>query len=155
MPAPDPNSGLYVLLLEVVAPTSVRVGALGTLDFPAGTCLYVGSARRNLRQRVERHLAATKKVRWHVDYLTTHPGVRVVGAVLVTGSKATECGLNRKVGRGVAGAVPLPRFGASDCRAKCPAHLWWREEAVSLEEVAAMVGGTTLGPPIGPDRPPW
>jgi Uri superfamily endonuclease len=140
----DPNSGLYVVVLQIQARLCVDVGALGPLQFDAGTCLYVGSARRNLRQRVARHLAATKRVRWHVDYLTTNPGVRVVGAVVVTGASLSECVLNQSLGASLDGAVPVPRFGNSDCRAHCPAHLWWHGGLVSLEDVAALVPAAQL-----------
>lgn len=51
----------YPLFIEVTAPVRVRVGRLGTFDFPAGLEAYTGSALRNLEARVSRHLARAKK----------------------------------------------------------------------------------------------
>ncbi len=135
------NAGVYVLVLEFRDPVRVRVGALGFLHFEAGSYLYVGSARRNLRQRVARHLAVAKRVRWHIDYLTTHPGVRVVGAVMVQNMSLTECNLAKKIGLDLDGTVPVPAVGMSDCRNRCPAHLWWRRRPTTLDEVVAVLPG--------------
>jgi Uri superfamily endonuclease len=121
------DSGLYLLLLEVAAPVVVTVGRLGTYDFPAGRYVYVGSARRGLRARAERHLRREKPLRWHIDYLTTHPGVRTIGAVLVPAPprRLTECRLVQGVRRAHGARAVVARFGAGDCRAGCAAHLWW------------------------------
>ena len=131
----DANAGVYVLVLEIPATLIITVGALGTQYFEAGGYLYAGSARKNLRQRVARHLAATKRLHWHVDYLTMCPGVIVVGAVLVPGTSLSECDLAKKIGMDLDRTVPVPGFGMSDCRNRCPAHLWWRRKPVSLDEV--------------------
>ena len=131
------NSGLYVLVMRLRAADSIEVGALGRFQFPAGWYLYTGSASRNLHQRVERHWSLQKKVRWHVDYLSTAPDLEPVGAVLVPQDpKLTECQLNRAVENLVAGSVLAPGFGASDCQAGCPAHLWFSLTPVSLLAVA-------------------
>ena len=130
-----------MLVLEFPDAVRVRVGALGFLHFDAGSYLYVGSARRNLRQRVARHLATTKRVRWHIDYLTTRPGVRVVGAVMVQNLSLAECDLAKKIGLDLDGTVPVPGVGMSDCRNRCPAHLWWRRRPTTLDEVVAVLPG--------------
>jgi len=38
----------YQLVIEVRAPVRCSVGRLGVVDFPSGTYVYTGSARRNL-----------------------------------------------------------------------------------------------------------
>ena len=108
----------YQLLIELARPARVRVGALGTFDFPAGRYVYTGSARRGLEARIARHLApaAAKRLRWHIDWLLAHPAARIVR---VRRSRLPECALNRRAG----GAVVAPGFGASDCRAGCGSHL--------------------------------
>ena len=68
-----PNSGLYVLVIELVEHARIRVGALADLDLEPGWYVYTGSARRNLRQRVERHRRPKNRIRWHIDYQTSHP----------------------------------------------------------------------------------
>jgi len=145
-----PAGGLYVLLVELRATCSLQVGALGTFTLPAGMYLYTGSARRGLRARVARHLAAEKSLRWHMDYLTTAPGTRRLGAVMfpVTVPVAPprqagngplcECELNRRAGALAGGVAPVPGFGASDCRAGCPAHLWYTGRHLSLDDLAEL-----------------
>jgi Uri superfamily endonuclease len=94
----------------------VQVGRRGEFEFPAGTYLYTGSARRNFEARLARHARTAKTLRWHIDYLLGAPGVRITK---VLRSRQAECGLNRAS----AGQVVVPGFGASDCRAGCGAHL--------------------------------
>ncbi len=106
----------YQLVIELTAPVRLRIGRLGGFDFPAGRYVYTGSARRNLAARVARHLSKSKRLRWHVDYLLASGKARVTGVRL---SRRAECTLNRAT----PGAVLVPRFGASDCRARCGSHL--------------------------------
>ena len=106
----------YQLLIEVAGPLRVRIGRLGTFDFPAGIYIYTGSALRNFEARVKRHLATAKKMHWHIDYLLAAPGVRVLE---VRRHGESECCVNQRVG----GEIPVPGFGASDCRAACGSHL--------------------------------
>ena len=109
---------LYVVLTYVPRRTTVPVGALGLVQFERGWYAYVGSATRARRARVARHLAASKPLRWHADYLlTAFPARR---AWLVDGA-AGECEL-----AGALAALPgasrrPPRFGAGDCH--CAGHL--------------------------------
>ena len=75
-------------------PLHCVIGRLGEFHFPAGRYVYTGSARRNLDARVARHIRHDKALHWHIDYLLTSPGVRVVGVVR---SRRTECALNHAV----------------------------------------------------------
>ncbi len=111
-----PNDTSYQLLIDVSQPLRCMVGRLGEFDFPAGRYVYTGSAKRNLDARIARHIRREKALRWHIDYLLTAPGVRVVEVVR---SRRGECVLNR-AGRG---RILVVGFGASDCRADCGAHL--------------------------------
>ncbi|MEM7257196.1 MAG: GIY-YIG nuclease family protein [Pseudomonadota bacterium] len=106
----------YQLLIAVVKPVSVQVGKLGVLDLPVCTCIYTGSAKRNLEARIARHLRADKKLRWHIDYLLVHPHVDVIE---VKRSTKPECQLNQELD----GSIVLHRFGASDCTNGCGSHL--------------------------------
>jgi sugar fermentation stimulation protein A len=131
------DSGLYVFLMRLRTADFIQVGALGRFHFAAGWYLYVGSASRALHKRVERHWSLKKKVRWHMDYLSTALDSEPVGAVLVPADAGlTECELNRLVQYQIGGTVLAPGFGASDCRAGCPAHLWFSQMPVSLLAVA-------------------
>jgi Uri superfamily endonuclease len=122
IPAPRvPHAGVrppisYQLHIQAARPVRVRVGRLGEFLFPAGAYVYTGSARRKPEARIARHLRKEKALRWHIDWLLTAPGVAVAR---VERSVESECALNRKVG----GTVPVPGFGASDCRNGCGSHL--------------------------------
>jgi len=59
----------YQLVIEVRSPVRCSVGRLGMVDFPSGTYVYTGSARRGFEARLARHVRATKTLRWHIDYL--------------------------------------------------------------------------------------
>lgn len=111
-----PQATTYQLIIEVPRRLLVTVGRLGKFEFPAGRYVYTGSAKRNLAARVARHVRREKALRWHIDFLLFAPGVRVVE---VFTSRRGECALNRATG----GRIPVPGFGASDCRAGCGSHL--------------------------------
>ncbi len=128
------DGGLYLLLLRLRSQERVTVGALGSFVIEPGWYVYAGSARRYLRQRIARHLAPMKQVRWHIDYLTMLEAISAVGAVLV--QDATECALNQKVGHIAGTTTPIPGFGSSDCKERCPAHLWFSDDQIALPELA-------------------
>lgn len=106
----------YQLLIELPRAVTVTVGRLGTCYFPAGRYTYTGSARRNLEARIARHLRTEKTLRWHIDYLLAAKGARVLKVVRST---REECALNQSS----TGSIPVPGFGASDCRTACGSHL--------------------------------
>lgn len=94
----------------------IEVGSLGRFLFPAGRYVYTGSARRNLRARVARHLRRDKTLRWHIDYLLSQPWAHVLDT---RSSGENECELNQSV----RGEIIVRGFGASDCRRGCGSHL--------------------------------
>lgn len=104
---------LHIALDQAIA---IKVGALGIVSLPAGDYVYTGSARRNLEARIARHLRKDKPLRWHIDYLLASPAAQVVH--VERGSRA-ECLWNQAT----PGEIPVPGFGASDCRHGCGAHL--------------------------------
>lgn len=131
------DSGLYVFLLRLQIASTLVVGALGEHHFPPGWYMYTGKARKNLRKRVERHWSLKPARRWHIDYLSTALDSEPVGAVVVPNAAGlSECELNRLVGSLVGNQVPVAGFGASDCRAGCPAHLYFSRAPVSLLNLA-------------------
>lgn len=144
------SGGLYVVLISLRRPTEVRMAGGRSGLLPSGWYVYTGSARPGLDARVARHLEQQKRVRWHIDQLTTDPAARTLGAVVVAdppepvvpaGSmgpeRLTECGLNRIVGSIVGRDCPVRSFGATDCRSACPAHLWRSPTRLTLKALAA------------------
>jgi Uri superfamily endonuclease len=106
----------YQLQIHVAQALRLVIGALGEFPFPAGDYLYTGSAKRNFEARIARHLRQDKAIRWHIDYLLTAPGATVTKVIR---SDEGECPLNQRT----SGVIPIPGFGASDCRAGCGSHL--------------------------------
>ena len=122
-----PREGCYQLVIELRK--AVRLGhpRFNEGCFPAGFFIYTGSARRNLLQRIARHLATKQKKRWHIDYLLASPHAKILDVIIFPGREQGECVANAEVGR-MAGAVVVRNgFGSSDCRGSCGAHLYWFE----------------------------
>ncbi|MFC1493261.1 DUF123 domain-containing protein [candidate division KSB1 bacterium] len=111
--------GIYLLILKVRKNTAIKVGSLGVVDFQTGYCVYVGSAQNNLVKRVQRHLSLDKKIRWHIDYLTTSAGVDIERVLFRSGNKLEECKTASILSET---AAAVPGFGSSDCR--CRSHLF-------------------------------
>lgn len=122
----DANSGAYRLHVTLPTAARVRVGRFGRVRLPAGHYVYVGSARRHLRQRVARHRQVASGQRrgghWHIDALLAHSRARLVAIELFPGG--AECALSRETAQLPGAGVPIPGFGATDCRAGCAAHLY-------------------------------
>lgn len=135
------NSGVYLLLLRLEQRKVVRIGALETAALEPGWYVYAGSARRNLRQRVTRHMTKGKICRWHIDYLTNLSATRSLGALLWIGDAKTECDLNQQVCALPKVIAPVVGFGASDCRNGCRAHLWFSPRELSLSHVGRVIPG--------------
>ena len=120
--------GTYILLLKLETATSISIGALGTFDFPAGWYAYVGSAfgPGGLRGRLAHHLRPVRRPHWHIDYLRQAASVQHV--VFKAGTELREHVWAAQLAALPGAWMPVPRFGASDCR--CPAHLvGYRSEA--------------------------
>jgi Uri superfamily endonuclease len=112
--------GVYALLLLLRGPATVRVrGRAWRLE--PGCYVYVGSARGpgGLRARVARHAASEKRVRWHVDQLTS--GAAELACVVYAEAAARECVLVPHLER-LGFGHPVPGFGSSDC-GNCRSHL--------------------------------
>lgn len=114
--------GIYVLIIQLETAVQIRVGALGTITFSAGTYAYVGSAQNSLEQRVKRHLRKEKKLFWHIDYLLADKAANVTQVYYATGDKACECNIANLVAQK---AAPISGFGCSDCN--CGSHLFHSE----------------------------
>ncbi|WP_455662937.1 GIY-YIG nuclease family protein [Pradoshia sp.] len=105
----------YSIFLWIEKDCEAEIGKLGIYSFRRGVYVYIGSAKRNLVKRIERHLCIEKKKRWHMDYI--RPFGTIVKIITYDDSLG-ECEL---AGKFIAkGEVPVPRMGASDC--KCPSH---------------------------------
>ncbi len=106
----------YQLIILLQKDITLKIGALGEFQLPSGYYFYTGSAKKNFEKRIERHFKKNKKLRWHIDYLTTHPAAEIIE---VKRFSEPECEVNQQT----EGKILIPGFGASDCLAHCGAHL--------------------------------
>jgi Uri superfamily endonuclease len=118
-----PSKGIYVLVIRLNSDTSINVGALGQKTFKKGTYAYVGSAQKNLEQRVQRHLRREKRKFWHIDYLLGNDATKVIKVLLKQGSKAEECQVANEIS---SKSEAVNGFGCSDCH--CKSHLFRVED---------------------------
>jgi sugar fermentation stimulation protein A len=119
--AVEKDSGIYMILIKMEE-CSLRVGSLGVLSFKAGWYVYAGSALKNLKSRVSRHLRKRKKMHWHVDYLLAH-SEKIKDLPIYT-LKDMECDLAAEISS--ISEDQIHGFGCSDCL--CPSHLFFFEE---------------------------
>ncbi len=126
-------SGAYALLIRLARAVELPDRCADN-RLPAGRYVYFGSARGGggIRARCRRHLAAEKKIHWHVDRLTV--GARPGGVRAVAFPGLSECELVRRLLAAGELASPVSGFGNTDCRV-CPAHLFSVSGPVSWQHV--------------------
>jgi len=113
------DRGSYLLIVEIPRKTRLQAGGLAGRNFPKGYYVYVGSAMGDLSSRLARHQRKTKKLRWHIDYLTAKAD-RIV-PLPIRSSERLECEIAEALS---AILEPGPGgFGSSDCR--CATHLFF------------------------------
>ncbi len=89
----------------------IKVGSLGVIKLSRGYYAYVGSGGANILKRVDRHFRRGKRLRWHIDYVTTE--VRPLKAYILKDPPMEEDSLAEFLGGHFSF---IPRFGASDSR---------------------------------------
>lgn len=137
--------GSYALLLSLRAPVCLMVGRLGKFQFPAGDYLYLGSAHGpgGLGARLRHHMRVAGHPHWHLDWLRPHADL--LGGWFATGPGPLECAWSQALLRLPGVTVPVPGFGAADCRSGCPAHLISLPEGWRMREVEVVL---SQGPEI-------
>ncbi|AYW47905.1 DUF123 domain-containing protein [Tetragenococcus osmophilus] len=99
---------------------NIQIGKLGEFTFARGYYVYVGSAKRNIQARINRHIQVEKKKRWHLDYLRPYLHIEEVQTFL---GEEGECQLFARLQEKNGGIIPAKGFGSSDCH--CLSHLFY------------------------------
>ena len=116
---PAAPSGVYCLVLWLPYTRLITLAGENGCRFERGWYVYTGSAKRNLRSRLLRHLRRRKKLHWHIDHLRAVTSIRQIWVWPWTAG--AECRTNMMVRDMADATCPVKGFGASDCH--CWAHL--------------------------------
>ncbi len=116
------NTGCYQLFFKLSENKIIKVGALGPLRFQAGIYIYSGSGRKNLLQRIERHLSFSKKKFWHIDYLSSWSDFLFLD-IMIYFFRESECFFHQLFQKYTHAPIPVPGFGSTDCKNGCGSHL--------------------------------
>ncbi|KPK02012.1 MAG: hypothetical protein AMK71_03770 [Nitrospira bacterium SG8_35_4] len=112
------DSGSYIVILRLRRNEKISVGSLGNIPLKKGYYLYVGSAKKNLSQRIARHQRKRKNLFWHIDYLRQYADY--CGSLPVRASTILECEIAGALNK-ISGWT-INRFGSADC--SCRSHLF-------------------------------
>lgn len=125
------NSGLYQLYIVLNKPIKITLTKFGEILIPKGVYIYTGRAKKNLLQRINRHLKKKeKKIHWHIDHLLASKEVRIVRIKIIRGKKQSECQINLQTQKNIKGKIIIEGFGSSDCN-KCKSHLLYISQSLS------------------------
>lgn len=123
LPIKTKNSGIYVIEFWAKNDFSLGIKKYAENFFSKGYYYYSGSAQKNFRERLSRHLRLNKKVHWHIDHLTTDQNFEIKSILILNEApKEFECKIiesflgNDKVEQSILG------FGNGDC-STCRTHL--------------------------------
>ncbi len=106
----------YQIYINLYKVTKIKVGKLGICYFPSGIYIYTGSAKKNMKQRITRHLSNKKNKHWHIDYLLLNKNSNIFK---IEKYSTNECIINKKT----KGKIVVRGFGSSDCKRGCLSHL--------------------------------
>ncbi len=133
-----PNSGAYCLIMSLDKDVGVKIGKLGFFNFPKGYYVYVGSAMKNLKQRVSRHFKDEKKLKWHIDYFLENASL--LRALVYPSRRRLESKIAKifeeevKVGRA---NIIVKKFGSTDT--KDSTHLFYFPSENALKKSLRIV----------------
>lgn len=112
------DSGNYIVVLRLEQDKSLSIGSKGTIHFPCGYYLYVGSAKQHLTKRLERHQRKRKRFHWHIDYL--RQAAEFHAAIAIRTPEPLEHAIACALGE--VADWEIAQFGSSDCN--CRTHLF-------------------------------
>jgi sugar fermentation stimulation protein A len=112
------DGGSYIVVLGLARDRQIPVGGLGDIKFRKGYYLYVGSAKKDLTRRINRHRSERKNLFWHIDYLREHAGFHA--ALPIRASADLECAIAASLSS--IADWQIAGFGSSDC--SCETHLF-------------------------------
>jgi len=134
--------GTYIIVINLLENSKIKIGSLGEIDFVKGYYLYIGSAMGNkgsttLENRVKRHVSKSedKKIFWHIDYLLTNKKCVITRLYLIPSLNRLECIIAKEVSE--ISDNFIKDFGSTDC--ECLSHLYYFQKFKCLTKVGKPV----------------
>lgn len=124
------NKGIYILEMSITSQTQIGIKKFRNIRLEKGYYYYAGSAQKNLYHRVSRHFRKDKIVHWHIDHLTTQPGIKLESSLIIPyAEKEIEWELAYNLENYFDCSIPLPGFGNSDTN-KTKSHLFYKRSKI-------------------------
>ncbi|MCF6270942.1 MAG: GIY-YIG nuclease family protein [Melioribacteraceae bacterium] len=121
------DKGIYILELFAEKDFSISAKKFIGFTFPKGYYYYVGSAQKNLKSRIARHLRRKKKVHWHIDHLTTHNSVKTLNSFIIPeAEKIIEAEIANNFVNYFDAQIIVEGFGNSDTK-ETKTHLYYKK----------------------------
>ncbi|MBK7106815.1 MAG: GIY-YIG nuclease family protein [Ignavibacteriae bacterium] len=135
---------MYVLEIKILRKCNIEVRKFGRLNFEKGFYYYVGSAQKNLKQRILRHISKTKKLHWHVDFITSNENSIIKNVfILPNNSKKEECNFVNFLETEFKLLHKIKNFGNSDCN-NCISHLLFSKKKIDHNHLFTLYQSTVL-----------
>jgi sugar fermentation stimulation protein A len=113
------DRGVYLLIIYLPQDKKIKIGNLEEIYFKEGYYVYIGSAKRGLSKRIERHKRKSKKLHWHIDYFLQK--AKILNDIPIITNFKRECFLVEKILQ--ISDNFIQKFGSSDC--SCISHLFY------------------------------
>ncbi|MDD2352530.1 MAG: GIY-YIG nuclease family protein [Atribacterota bacterium] len=115
------NGFTYILLIYYNESCDIVVGRLGHVKINKGYYIYIGSAKKNINSRLNRHLSAKKNKFWHIDYVLSNPFPFLIVNIW-TSQELIECQISKELFKSNYCYLVKKGFGSSDCH--CTTHFF-------------------------------
>lgn len=124
------NKGIYILELFAREDFQILAKKFIGITFPKGYYYYIGSAQKNLKSRIERHLKKEKIVHWHIDHLTTHKSIIIENPfILQNAEKNVEAEIANNFVEYFDAQIIVTGFGNSDTK-ETKTHLFYKKSSI-------------------------
>jgi len=144
--------GIYTLIIKVNDDMIRFTIRNKEFTLESGIYCYNGSAlgkSTNIENRINWHLKKQKKVHWHIDRVTVNQQSEIIQIVFSESKREIqgECLVSQEMAKNPKFTVPIPKFGASDCKNNCPAHFFKFNSKVNpIDEVLTIYTSLNFSP---------
>jgi Uri superfamily endonuclease len=133
------DPGVYAIIIYIKDNINLTL-AKNIHYFSPGYYVYLGSAKQygGIKTRVNRHLKRNKKLKWHIDYLTSNPLVKIDAIIYAKTKIFKECTFVKILKKNYF-EIASKNFGSSDCKEKCGAHLLKPIKSINFKQIILII----------------